>query len=343
MPIRTVFILSVMALGSGTAAAQQPPGPQETSPLADTRWFLVDFQSMDDARGRSENPRPLAYTMALGADGRATLKLDCNRARGPWAAQPAGDGATGNFALGPLGVTRALCPDDTLGPKLTRDAQAIRGYRLEDDRLHLSLMADGGIYTWAPLQYPSFDCERADSAATELICTDATLAALDRELTRLYARALKTPAMPQPARKTLIATQRGWIKGRDDCWKADDLRQCVLASMLMRIHELRTLGVPERTGADDISTGPFVLDCNDAQINASVTFVTALQPHAYLQWNTEGIAMTAAMTATPVASGSRYAGRFLDTPVSLWIKGHEAVVEHGNTPARTCRLKSQEH
>jgi len=332
--LATLSWLMASVLAGHASAAGQGASAQGTL-LEGTRWVLVDFQSMDDAIGRTVNPRPLAYTLSLEPGGKATLRLDCNRANGPWQLRPGQDPTLGGFTLGPLASTRALCPDDVLGPMLARDAQYVRGYRLQDGRLHLSLMADGGIYTWAPLQQPSFDCARADSSATELICTDPDLAALDRELARLYERARAAPAMSEAERKTLVATQRGWIKGRDDCWKADDLRQCVLATTLMRIHELRGLGEHVRGGSDPVSTGPFALDCDDAQIQASVSFMTPGAAHAYLQWNTEGIALS----ATPVASGMRYEGRFLDTPVVLWTKRDEARIEHGTDPARTCRLK----
>lgn len=332
-----VLATLVSIMTSGALMSMSSPAAAQSAPLADSRWFLVDFQSMDDAQGRTDNPRPLAYTLTLGADGRASLRLDCNRGQGDWSAQPTGDGTTGSFALGPLRTTRALCPDDSLGPGIARDAQYIRGYRLDNGRLHLSLMADGGIYTWAPLQQPSFDCERADSSATELICTDPDLAALDRALARLYSSARKHPGMNDEARKTLVTIQRGWIKGRDDCWKADDLRQCVLASMLMRMHELRLMGAEEGDGA--IGTGPFALDCADETIEASVSFATAGQPYAYLQWNTEGIAMA----ATPTASGSRYQGEFLGTPIVLWTKANEARITHGEASERTCRLTPLEH
>lgn len=337
MRISTLTTLSWLmgsVLAGHASAAVQGESAHGTT-LEGTRWVLVEFQSMDDAVGRTVNPRPLAYTLSLEPDGKAALRLDCNRANGPWQVRPGQDATLGGFMLGPLASTRALCPDDVLGPMLARDAQYLRGYRLQDGQLHLSLMADGGIYTWAPLQQSGFDCARADSSATELICTDPDLAALDRELARLYDRARAAPAMSEAERTTLVATQRGWIKGRDDCWKADDLRQCVLANTLMRIHELRGLGDDVRAEGNPVSTGPFALDCKDAQIKASVSFVTPGAAYAYLQWNTEGIALS----ATPVASGMRYQGRFLDTPVVLWTQRDEARFEHGTDPARICRFK----
>ncbi|MCF7982934.1 MAG: lysozyme inhibitor LprI family protein [Thiohalocapsa sp.] len=84
---------------------------------------------------------------------------------------------------------------------------------------------------------PSFDCAKASSEAEAMICKDAELAELDRSLASLYAVVLKNT--PATEKKMLKAEQRGWVKGRDDCWKSDDLRGCVEAEYRSRIAELR--------------------------------------------------------------------------------------------------------
>ena len=84
---------------------------------------------------------------------------------------------------------------------------------------------------------PSFNCAKASSTVEKLICNDAELADLDRSLASLYDVVLKnTPAGEQ---KMLKAEQRGWVKGRDDCWKSDDLRGCVKDEYQMRIDQLK--------------------------------------------------------------------------------------------------------
>ena len=114
---------------------------------------LVGFEGMDDS---SEQPQDTArYTMSLGADGAVAMQLNCNRGTGTWSAE-AGPGAedgveSGTFTFGPIAVTRALCPPPSMDEKIARDAEYIRGYFLRCDTLSLSLMADGGIYTWVPL------------------------------------------------------------------------------------------------------------------------------------------------------------------------------------------------
>ncbi|MBN9888970.1 lysozyme inhibitor LprI family protein [Salipiger abyssi] len=89
---------------------------------------------------------------------------------------------------------------------------------------------------------PAFDCTRAESSAEKLVCDDAALGALDRRLADRFGAALAVTrgldAGAQEAEDTLRATQRGWIKGRDECWKEPDLRACVETEYLRREAEL---------------------------------------------------------------------------------------------------------
>jgi heat shock protein HslJ len=106
---------------------------------------------MDDAQGTTRIADPTLYTVSFGADGRVALRLNCNRATGSWQATPAADGMSGSLGFGVLAGTRALCPPPSLDEKLLRDLAYVRGYLLRDGQLHMSLMADAGIYSWQPL------------------------------------------------------------------------------------------------------------------------------------------------------------------------------------------------
>ena len=102
----------------------------------------------------------------------------------------------------------------------------------------ITLLAVGCLT--APLVHaaqPSFDCSKATHEAELLICKDADLAALDRSLAELYATVLRN--VPASEQKTLKAEQRGWVKGRDDCWKASDQHGCIKAAYQSRIDELK--------------------------------------------------------------------------------------------------------
>ena len=83
---------------------------------------------------------------------------------------------------------------------------------------------------------PSFDCAKVKKNSSEsIICASDTLMDLDRELASVYKEAL-TKASKDDKLKTM---QRGWIKGRNDCWKAEDEVKCMADEYNFRIEELK--------------------------------------------------------------------------------------------------------
>jgi heat shock protein HslJ len=119
--------------------------------LTDTQWRLVEIQSMDDAVGTTRPDDPARYTMRLNGDGTVAMRLNCNSAKGSWSAEAGPDPSSGHFTFGPLASTKALCPPPSLDEQILSQAQYVRSYLLKDGRLYLTLMADGGIYAWEPL------------------------------------------------------------------------------------------------------------------------------------------------------------------------------------------------
>ena len=88
----------------------------------------------------------------------------------------------------------------------------------------------------AQANHPSFDCNKVKKESSEgVICASDTLMNLDRELSALYKQA-KTKATKEDRLK---ATQRGWIKGRNDCWKDANEAKCMEVQYKMRIDELK--------------------------------------------------------------------------------------------------------
>jgi hypothetical protein len=88
--------------------------------------------------------------MQLRNDGTVTMRLECNRVNGSWTTEPSSDDSSGRFGFGPLAGTRALCPPPSPDERITGQAPLVCGYLLEQGRLHLNLMADGGIMVWEP-------------------------------------------------------------------------------------------------------------------------------------------------------------------------------------------------
>ncbi|MCB1494826.1 MAG: DUF1311 domain-containing protein [Bauldia sp.] len=91
-----------------------------------------------------------------------------------------------------------------------------------------------GLSSAAAIAAPSFDCSGVEAGSTEeLICNDAGLAALDSEMARLYAKIESQTTAEDFA--TIKTMQRGWLKGRDEAWKANDPRQYVADAYKERI------------------------------------------------------------------------------------------------------------
>ena len=115
--------------------------------LTGTTWELVSIQSMDDAVGTTTIDDPSLYTVSLGEHGLAAFRFNCNRGHGSWEAKP-GSADSGQLKFGAIAATRAPCTPPSVDERVARDMGYVRSYLLRDGRLHMSLMADGGIYTW---------------------------------------------------------------------------------------------------------------------------------------------------------------------------------------------------
>jgi Membrane-bound lysozyme-inhibitor of c-type lysozyme len=143
--------------------------------------------------------------------------------------------------------------------------------------------------------------------------------------------------MTSSRRAELIITQRGWIKGRDDCWKNENLRSCVLANYAIRIHELREDYFDARTqNKRGISRGPLVLRCKNFDALISFSTISSKPPVAYITWLNQYQRL---MTLTPAALGSRYAAMYDDGETVLWIKGDEATLQLPKRDALDCRVE----
>jgi uncharacterized protein len=118
----------------------------------------------------------------------------------------------------------------------------------------------------------SFDCSRASGEIEKLVCTDRDIATLDRQLAKSWA--LLESSVSEDGRAMARAEQLGWIKGRNDCWKADDASACVVFAYRSRIVEL------------DIATGTLVpnvhsdFDCEGLDEDVSVSWFNDTAPSA---------------------------------------------------------------
>jgi uncharacterized protein len=173
---------------------------------------------------------------------------------------------------------------------------------------------------------PSFDCSQVEQGSIEeLICKDEVLSELDRRMAAVYAEAAKKAINEHPP--SLKAEQRGWIKGRNDCWKSEDKRQCIDQSYRYRIAELqaRYRLVP--------SNGPFWYSCNgDPRNEVVVTFFKTDPPTLEAERGDQ----VSLMYLVRSGSGSKYQGR----NESFWEHQGEATIVWGyGSPEMRCSKK----
>jgi uncharacterized protein len=171
---------------------------------------------------------------------------------------------------------------------------------------------------------PSFNCDSAEvGSIEELVCSDAALSALDRTLSAVYAAASKKARNEHPP--VLKAEQRGWVKGRNDCWKSEDKRQCVEDEYSHRIIELqaRYRLVP--------TTGPVRYVCNGDSRNEVLATFFKTEPATLIAERGDSSSF---MVLQPSGSGARYQGR----NESLWEhQGSAEVVWGYGAPPMQCQ------
>jgi len=257
----------VLLAGLFGACAESPrgtPGPDQApraptdsvtaAPFIGPTWWLVAHQSMDDAIGTRRPAAP--YSLRFESDGSLFLRAHCNRGQGRWLYD-----APSGLRLGPLALTRAACPPGSLYDRIVSDLEYVRSFVLRDGGLFLATLADGAILEFRPRTQPAFDCEQAEGQVEVLICTDPDLAARDRELDALFQRVLQR--IPAAQRADLRAQQRGWIKGRNDCWKSEAVAACVAEEYARRVSAL-ALCLSDEVSARSRATQagpPLLLSC----------------------------------------------------------------------------------
>ncbi|WP_298722465.1 MliC family protein [uncultured Oceanisphaera sp.] len=173
-------------------------------------------------------------------------------------------------------------------------------------------------------QGPSFACNQIKAGSIEaMVCEDEALSALDRTLAGVYAAALNKASNEHPP--MLKAEQRGWIKGRNDCWKSDDKRACIERAYQRRIAELQASYrlVPHK--------GPFRFVCDGNPANEVITTFFETEPPTLMAERGDSVSL---MFLQPSASGAKYQGR----NESFWEHQGEARITWGyQAPVMDCQ------
>ena len=173
---------------------------------------------------------------------------------------------------------------------------------------------------------PSFDCGKVEAGSIEeMVCKDKELSALDRKLSEVYAAASRKAVNEQPP--VLKAEQRGWVKGRNDCWKSGDKRKCVADIYRLRIAELQAR---YRLVS---GTGPVTYFCDGDPRNEVIVMFFQTDPQTLIAERGDQVSL---MYLQPSGSGSKYQGR----NETLWEKSGEAIITWGyGSPEMRCKRK----
>ncbi|MBX3618065.1 MliC family protein [Nitrosomonas sp.] len=172
----------------------------------------------------------------------------------------------------------------------------------------------------------SFACDKTKPGSIEaMICDDKELSALDRKLANVYAATSKKAVNQYPP--VLKAEQRGWIKGRDECWKTADRRECVRSEYERRIVELQAL---YRLVSYN---GPVYFICNDNPSNEVIVTFFRTDPPTLIAEHGDNISL---MYLQPSGSGSKYQGR----NEMFWEHQGQALITWGyEAPEMRCIKK----
>ncbi len=166
-----------------------------------------------------------------------------------------------------------------------------------------------------PAATTAVDCTKADGDVESLICKNPELVTLDQQLAAEFAHAVDEPGANRAA---LQAAQGSWKTGRDDCWKADDVHQCVLDAYRTKLVELKI------DDPDTVTPETVTYQCPDPAKPLTARFYNQFDPPtAVLTWGSE----SAVLFAEQTGSGARY-GR---DGVDYWEHQGEVTVDfHGD-------------
>ena len=177
---------------------------------------------------------------------------------------------------------------------------------------------------------PSFDCAAASGEIEELICSTPELAALDLRLDSVWQQVesrLAGGSWPESEQALVRAEQRGWIGGRNECWKADDPGACTVDEYVRR-----TVTLEARFGLVE-GQGPTFWGCEGNPANEFVLTVFSTDPQSV---SVERGDQQEVMVRIPAASGSRYLGAF---GKEVWVKGEEGTFVWPQEDTLRCEIK----
>lgn len=133
----------------------------------------------------------------------------------------------------------------------------------------LTTLAAGNVYAAEEIK-PSFDCAKAKTRVEKLICSDAELAKLDREMSSEYHSLVSDKTLDGELKEILKNNQKKWLDSREKtpCLENEDVseqQKCIKNVYRIRIKEIND------DKNDFAGTGRFtpVFDCSRAVLKSA--------------------------------------------------------------------------
>ena len=133
----------------------------------------------------------------------------------------------------------------------------------------LTTLAAGNVYAAEEIK-PSFDCAKAKTRVEKLICSDAELAKLDREMSSEYHSLVSDKTLDGELKEILKNNQKKWLDRREKtpCLENEDVseqQKCIKNAYRIRIKEIND------DKNDFAGTGRFtpIFDCSKAVLKSA--------------------------------------------------------------------------
>ncbi len=145
----TAIVGTIASFGVSTPSVQLPMQNERVAEIASggtpselrgTSWRWLGFTSAEEA---FTVPDPESYTLSFTENG-VNLRADCNRGRAPIASP-----SLNALRIGPIALTRRLCPQGSLSDRFARDLSSTVRYSIRGGELYLESSIDSGFLRFA--------------------------------------------------------------------------------------------------------------------------------------------------------------------------------------------------
>ncbi len=146
MTLIAILVAWLLAAPAPAGAEEGPSHATDPEPsLVGSHWRWERTRMNDDSVHAPTAAESRPYTVAFAADGRLTIRADCNRVLGTWELV----GSSITIQAGP--TTMMQCPEGSLADVFLADLSASAVYFFRGGDLFLDLKFDSGTMQLAPL------------------------------------------------------------------------------------------------------------------------------------------------------------------------------------------------